>query len=409
MKLTGAIQESLLILLAFDDSPRGAKLIRSLVPLKAFGPYYRDLAEEILLYLERYKEPPGDHLIDIIEALCAEHEDRAEIYERIRDSILKTKDHINREYVIDQASIFTRQQNLKRSIQEALELLETDTPASLIEAENVVASSSERSVDLLDVGTFLSDPSKSLQFLEKEEEAFPTGIPELDAYSLGPARKTLHLFSALPNRGKTWWLLQLAKMAMLLGLRVLHITLEMSEGKIARRCLQSIFSVAKRKEPVDLIRFERDDLGRLVHFEYDQIKGRPALLDTNVRKSLLRNLKKIKRRAPILIKEFPTGALSVQELRAYLDALEGRVNFIPDLLLVDYADLSSGIGGGAEYGRGHGIPSEPDGRGGSMGEGKTYRGGFFQVRNRGRPDHLFPDGRRAGVRPGSPLCGEGER
>jgi len=41
----------------------------------------------------------------------------------------------------------------------------------------------------------------------------------------------------------------------------------------------------------------------------------------------------------LIIKEFPTGSLSIQKLRAYLDNLEGYYNFIPDIILLDYLDL----------------------------------------------------------------------
>jgi len=43
----------------------------------------------------------------------------------------------------------------------------------------------------------------------------------------------------------------------------------------------------------------------------------------------------------LVIRQFPTGALTVRELKAYLDSLEMSQRIVPDLLLVDYADLMS--------------------------------------------------------------------
>jgi replicative DNA helicase len=40
----------------------------------------------------------------------------------------------------------------------------------------------------------------------------------------------------------------------------------------------------------------------------------------------------------LVIKEFPTGSLTVNGLKAYLDMLENS-GFVPDLLIVDYVDL----------------------------------------------------------------------
>ena len=39
------------------------------------------------------------------------------------------------------------------------------------------------------------------------------------------------------------------------------------------------------------------------------------------------------------IREFPTGSLTINDLRAYLDTLEQVEHVVPDLLIVDYADL----------------------------------------------------------------------
>jgi replicative DNA helicase len=44
----------------------------------------------------------------------------------------------------------------------------------------------------------------------------------------------------------------------------------------------------------------------------------------------------------LFIKEWPTKTASVQTIRAYLQRLSATKNFIPDMVLVDYADLLRG-------------------------------------------------------------------
>ena len=41
----------------------------------------------------------------------------------------------------------------------------------------------------------------------------------------------------------------------------------------------------------------------------------------------------------LIIKEFPTNSLTVDGLRAYLESLKLMQGFVPDIILVDYADL----------------------------------------------------------------------
>jgi len=46
-------------------------------------------------------------------------------------------------------------------------------------------------------------------------------------------------------------------------------------------------------------------------------------------------------RLKIWIKRFPTGALTIQGLETYLDAMDNYHHFQPDVIIVDYADLMS--------------------------------------------------------------------
>ena len=63
--------------------------------------------------------------------------------------------------------------------------------------------------------------------------------------------------------------------------------------------------------------------------------------DPNIRRKLERKIKQFGRRYldNIVVKQFPSGNLTVRQLEAHLDALESNERFIPDLLVVDYPDL----------------------------------------------------------------------
>jgi hypothetical protein len=63
--------------------------------------------------------------------------------------------------------------------------------------------------------------------------------------------------------------------------------------------------------------------------------------DPHIRKKLERRIDRWSTRLldNIIIKEFPSGHLTVLQLRVYLDNLETSEKFVPDLLIVDYPDL----------------------------------------------------------------------
>jgi replicative DNA helicase len=164
------------------------------------------------------------------------------------------------------------------------------------------------------------------------------GVKVLDDLHVGPKRGELCIMIAPPKRGKTWWLISCGKNALLNRSKVLHITLEMSETKIAQRYIQALFSVSKRESSVLIPRLVKNDAGFLVSVSKSDVQ-RVALKDPASRKYIGRRLKSMQGRLPLVIKQFPTGSLTVAGLNAYLDRLEATHKFVPDVILLDYADL----------------------------------------------------------------------
>ena len=337
--LLSSLQENLITLLAFDAER--APIIRGVIDLSLYGGPYRTIAARIYDYLDSFKKPPGDHLPDILSDKLEAKTSEAALYENIVHSIYAAKDGINAEYAMATLETYVKRQSLRTIAVDLQKALVKDTEASLDEAEKLLLSANKQSLSIFDPGTRLSDKKRTLKFLDLNSAAYPTGIPELDKRSLGPSRKELWLLIANAKAGKSWALGQLAKMALMHRLKVVHITLEMSEARSAQRYLQALFAVAKRKEPFTVTKFRKDTLGRITGF--DDIKMTPGLTldDPHIRKKLERRIDRWALRLldNIYIKEFPTSNLTVAQLRAYLDNLEATEKFVPDLLIVDYPDL----------------------------------------------------------------------
>ncbi len=340
MKLSAGIQEALLAILCHDESPNGAKLVASLVPFRSYDAYFRDLAELAQDYIRRYKAPPGEHTVDLIDTLKSRNEESASIYDRIYRSIELTKGDINREYVVSQASLFFRQQRLKALFTQGISTLQLDKPTAVDEAEALVFNLSKQTVDVDDPGLLLNDPRQAMAFMRKEDEYFETGIPILDRYDLGPVRKGMHLFVAGPNKGKSWWLTHLGKQSVKARRRVLHITLEMSKEQVAMRYIQTLFSISKRKAKIVYQRLKKEK-AQFVGIEPRDLGERPSFDLDDITHTLLKKFKKLEHKPPFYIKEFPTGSLTMAQYRAYLDMMEGRYGFIPDLTLFDYPDIAN--------------------------------------------------------------------
>lgn len=336
--LLGALQENLLTLASWDDIR--APIIRGIVGPELYGGHYRLIAARCYDYIDKYKKAPKDHLPDILMDKLEGEGREAELYIETVESISSAREGINASYVMSQLETFIKRQSLRSVAVEFNRALLKDTEESLDEASALMAKANTATLSVFDPGIRLSD-KRSLNFLDIQEQAFSMGIPELDKRSFGPTRKELWHFIANTKSGKSWMLIQLGKMAALHRLKVCHISLEMSKERCAQRYYQSLFAISKRRETFRNTKFKKDKLGRITG--YDDVRVRPPLTfdDPNIRKKLGRRIERHADRLldNVIIKDFPTGTLTVRAMDAYLDNLEQTERFSPDLLIIDYPRL----------------------------------------------------------------------
>jgi len=338
--LLGALQENLVTLLTYDRDR--AAIIRGLVDPALFGGPYREIVASIYHYIDRYKRPPAHHLPDLFSHILeGVDQHKASIYADIFDSIHQAHKETNAEYVMGQLEVFIKRQSLRTVAIDLAKALQRDTEASLAEAEQLIAGVTQAHLSVFDPGTRLSDKKRALSFLDLQQAALPTGIPELDKRGLGPTRKELFLYIANTKAGKTWFLIHLAKIALMHRFKVLHITLEMSEARCSQRYMQTFFAMAKRKEKLTTTKSVRDNLGRITDYEAYSLEPKVAMDSPNIRRQLERRIDRASARFldNIIIKQFPTGSLTIPELNAYMDNLEATQHFTPDLMVLDYPDL----------------------------------------------------------------------
>jgi len=334
-RMSGTLQENVLVLLCFDDT--AASLIRAQVSVQLFeSQVYREVAGCALDYFDQFKEAPKDHIPDLLEHLLkGEDRRKAKVYEQLLQNLFQARESVNREYVLSQLSTFVRAQNIKSAIVKAAEAVED---GRVDDAELAMQAGLRSQMVTFDLGLNATDPDALSCLDDEDEESFLCGIPALDAYKVGPARKTLFMLTAPLNKGKSWGLIHLGKWGLLQRLTVVHITLEMSAKKTLRRYYQSLFSISKREAQtrVTRLRFAGGELVSLVSEELD----RPSLTDPDIKALLGKKIRRqFKHGRPLIVKEFPTGKLTQSALDAYLDGLERYHKIIPDLVIIDYAEL----------------------------------------------------------------------
>lgn len=336
-KLSGALQENILTLLCFDSD--ACPIVTAAVDVSLFeSVVYRNIADRAVDYYHKYKKAPGDHLPDLLEDfLDSPKRGTVKLYTEALFDLKELSEGINKKYVIDQLQGFVKQQSLRQSITIAAEELQQGNADV---AEKELLKGLKTRIEVFARGTTISDAISDPNLYEPHLDLIKTGVAPLDEDGLCPAPGELYTVMALPNRGKTWWLQSIGKYAALQRKNVLHISLEMNEMKVARRYVQSFFSMTRKPETfhIPIIQLEED--GKFRALKHRKMNKRPSLLDPTARSKLQRREARFgKKFERILVKQFPTNQLTTAALSAYLEMLMQEENFHPDMIIVDYADL----------------------------------------------------------------------
>ena len=330
------LQENVLTVLCFHSD--AAKIIRGYLTPDLFeSAVFQEIAEKAMDFLDQFGTAVGEHLPDVLENTLGKAEERKKrLYENTLVNLFGFKDSVNIEYTLSQLTKFVRQQKLKQSLTSAVKFVQEN---DLDQAEAALSSHLKTSLEVFDGGLFFADiPKRYGKIFGEHATAFSTGIAPMDELGIGPNRKELFTILTLPNKGKSWMMIHLAKFGLLQRLKVLYLTLEMSEDKIAGRFLQNLFSISKREADLQVTLLKKDALGRFSDMDFVKIK-RPHLQDPDITKFLNKKISQLGSRLPLVIKQFPTAQLTIRGLESYLDLLERSHNFVPDMICVDYADL----------------------------------------------------------------------
>jgi len=149
-------------------------------------------------------------------------------------------------------------------------------------------------------------------------DKIPTGLPTLDSYlggGLGPGE--LGVVMAPTGRGKSFFLSFVGANALRVRKRVLHFTLELSKDKV------------------------------LARYESYQTKIRKSELFTHSSRveRVLKRMRRLVQPADVLVVEFPTKSLTIDQMRAVILQVSVSEDFSPDMVVVDYADLLKPVKG----------------------------------------------------------------
>lgn len=328
-----ALEEGVLILLLYS-SEQAPGLAFRLQPEFFTTRVNQMVCKTAIDYIMKYRQPPGGQIEYLLESEIRRGEEGKLLGQTI-DLLKEQQSQIQPAFILEQLDRFIEVKKLTNALQEGMELLQQ---GELDKARERVFKTSN--ITIADnKGLWLTQPRKIFQaFDRRQEEFFPCGVSTIDRSAGGNIleRKTLSFLIAASGKGKTWWLVELGKTGIQHHHNVLHITLELSQEKTALRYLQSIFALTKREAKEVRTAFFPETEGEGMSIEFRDLKRNSVI---EKRKEIEKRLTNVRSWGKLLIKEFPTGSLSTSQLELYLDQLEREEGFVPDILIVDYADL----------------------------------------------------------------------
>lgn len=336
--------------------------------------YCRTISRWVLDYFNVYKESPKRHIQDMFK------EHRSSLKEADEDmissfleelSLAYESEGLNEEYLIDISKNYLRKQALSFACDRAKTLIDKNL---IEEAESVFRSFN--STSRLILGQWVK-PFDDMSFVASVFSSDTEFLMQLEGdlgEMIGPLKRGYLIgLMGFMKKGKTWNLQEFALQAVSQKLKTVLITLEMQDIHLTSRLYQSVGSYGEKggefKFPVMDCRKNQDDScklncrtnkfplperfspsspylpctacrgnGKFEPSTWFSIQKRPALSHKDVVKRV-KDIQKMYGKNLLRLKSYPPFAANISDIKNDLDLLEYSEGFIPDVIIVDYADI----------------------------------------------------------------------
>lgn len=301
--------EKLLIKFIFNNVDVREKIIPFLDSEIFDGFETKDLVKVIIKFIDEYSKFPT------VPELKFEISNK-ETYDCLLECLEIDVSEYDQDFILEKIEEFFKRKMISNELVNANIKVRQDSVDSLNDVPDKIREKLSFSFNVSVGSNTFSDKGKEefWEFLHRTDKFLPSGISYFDKFMDGGfCEKTISLFLAASNVGKSLILCSLTTNFILQNKNILYITLEMSEKKTERRIIANLFDV----EVNNLKKMTRQEFDK----QYDKV------------------IKKVKNK--LIIKEYPAKSLNANGIRALLKELKVKLNFIPDGIVLDYLGLFS--------------------------------------------------------------------
>ena len=256
-----------------------------------FDQRLQETAKFIKEYVDQRQGVPA---IEVVNSTCATNFQKLD---------LQTSDF---EWLMDEFERFSRNKAILRAFIKGSDLIESEDYGQM---EKLIKDANQVSLNK-DMGTdYFADPRSRLEKLKNNNGQISTGWPSIDKKLYGGFnRGELNIFCAASGGGKSLFLANMGVNWTKMGLHVLYLTFELSEGLVGLRLDSMMTGISTRE----------------VFKQLDEVELKVKMLE--------------KKSGSLQIKYMPSGK-NCNDIRAYLKEYQVKKGHKPDVILIDYLDL----------------------------------------------------------------------
>jgi len=317
-------------------------------------PYSRTVAKWCTDFYNNYSKAPDKEIMSVFESKKVEIRDQS-VIETIEIFLTKLSDRFEAQesfnvgYNVDRALNYFKERSIDLMI-ERVKVAKLSGDLNRAEAEisgfKKIAKGFSNAIEVWE------DTEACLRAVrddDKNDILFP--FPgELGNFIRPLKRQEFAAVLSPSGRGKTWFLNEIAFSASLEKLNVVYYSFEMTEQQTLQRFYQRITGQLEPSHKED------DDGEEIIIPSFDvnfditkKINLKKEYRKRITARTVMRQMASIQRMVGgkrfKLICE-PSGSMSVDDLNTSLDNLESTEDFIPDVILIDYADIMKHKSGG---------------------------------------------------------------
>lgn len=281
--------------------------------------YFQDKSEkvitqEILSFFSKYNKLPSADIIAIELGNRKDLTDKelAEAQKAVHDL---DGDIPNQDWLLENTEKFCKDRAVYNAILDSIKIIDgKDQKLTPDAIPNILSNALAISFDQHVGHDYIGNADDRYEFYHRKEEKVRFDIDLLNLITAGGlSKKTLNIVLAGTGAGKSLFMCHVAASTLMQGKNVLYITMEMAEERIAER--------------ID---------ANLLNLSMDELK----VVDKSAFDNRLSKVAK-KTQGKLIIKEYPTAGAHAGHFRALLEELKGKLDFKPDMLIIDYLNICS--------------------------------------------------------------------